>query len=63
MIPRLRKVETGVTETEAPTKKSKSTMTAEQQMLSQKFKPPLSKVDKKLKTPLRHVEGRPGMRP
>jgi hypothetical protein len=33
-------------------------MTAEQQMFTQKFKPSLSKADKKRKIPIRHIEGR-----
>ena len=40
---------TGGTEAEAPTKKSKRAMTADQQMFTQMLKPPPSRLDKKRK--------------
>jgi hypothetical protein len=39
-------------------RKPKSTMTAEQQTFTQKFKPSPSKVDEQSKVPVRHVQGR-----
>lgn len=46
------------TESEAPTKKPKSILTAAQHTFTQKFKPPPSKVDKPRKLQVRNVTGR-----
>ena len=44
--------------TEAPAKKAKITLTAEQEKFAKQFRPPASKIDRPRKIPTRHLTGR-----